>query len=118
MTLNARQEALEVLTELAALAPEVRLGQLMAHLGFLGEDQLERSLWDIDDDELLAVLHRHHALARQTRQTSHYTRPAGHESRLSLLFLRHVLRGWLLPAVAPAFVQVIQEVVPLIACAA
>jgi hypothetical protein len=67
MTLNARQEALEVLTKLAALAPEVRLGQLMAHLGFLGEDQLERSLWDIDDDELLAVLHRHHAelLARQ-----------------------------------------------------
>lgn len=49
------------------MAPEVRLGQLMAHLGFLGEDQVERSLWDIDDDELLAVLHRHHSelLARQ-----------------------------------------------------
>jgi hypothetical protein len=35
------------------------LGQLMAHVGFLGEDQVERSLWDIEDDELLAVLHRH-----------------------------------------------------------
>ncbi len=67
MNLNARQEALAVLIELAALAPEVRLGQLMAHLGFLGEDQLERSLWDIEDDELLAVLHRHRSelLARQ-----------------------------------------------------
>ena len=56
---NARQEALSTLAELAALAPDVRLGQLMAHLGFLGEDQLERSLWDIEDDELLAVLNRH-----------------------------------------------------------
>jgi hypothetical protein len=59
MSTDARQEALAVLAELAALAPEVRLGQLMAHLGFLGEDQVERSLWDIEDDELLAVLHRH-----------------------------------------------------------
>jgi hypothetical protein len=67
MTPNARQEALDVLIELAALAPEIRLGQLVAHLGFLGEDQTERSLWDIDDEELLAVLHRHRSelLARQ-----------------------------------------------------
>jgi hypothetical protein len=59
MSANARQEALAVLAELAALAPEVRLGQFMSHLGFLGEDQVERSLWDIEDDELLAVLQRH-----------------------------------------------------------
>ena len=59
MTGTVRQEALTVLAELAALAPEVRLGQLLAHLGFLGEDQVERSLWEIEDDELLAVLHRH-----------------------------------------------------------
>lgn len=67
MSANVRQEALAVLAELAALAPDVRLGQLMAHLGFLGEDQVERSLWDIEDDQLLAVLHRHRGelLARQ-----------------------------------------------------
>jgi hypothetical protein len=67
MNADVRQEALAVLAELAVLAPEVRLGQLMAHLGFLGEDQVERSLWDIEDDELLAVLHRHRSelLARQ-----------------------------------------------------
>jgi hypothetical protein len=67
MTTDPRQEALTVLAELAALAPDVRLGQLMAHLGFLGEDQVERSLWDIEDEELLAVLYRHRAelLARQ-----------------------------------------------------
>jgi hypothetical protein len=52
---------------LATLAPDVRLGQLIAHLAFLGEDQAERSLWDIEDDDLLGVLHRHRAelLARQ-----------------------------------------------------
>ena len=67
MSADVRQEALAVLAELAALAPEVRLGQLMAHLGFLSEDQVERSLWDVEDDELLAVLHRHRSelLARQ-----------------------------------------------------
>jgi hypothetical protein len=67
MSADVRQEALAVLAELAALAPEVRLGQLMAHLGFLGEDQVDRSLWDIEDDELLVVLRRHRSelLARQ-----------------------------------------------------
>ena len=31
----------------------------MAHLGFLSEDQINRSIWDVEDDELLAVLNRH-----------------------------------------------------------
>ncbi len=56
-----RREALDVLTELCELSPDVRLGQLLAHLGFLGEDQTERSLWDIDDEHLLAVLYHHRA---------------------------------------------------------
>ncbi len=75
MTADARQEALTVLAELALLAPEVRLGQLMAHIGFLGEDQIERGLWDIEDAELLAVLHRHRTelLARQ-QQKPHKSR--------------------------------------------
>ena len=38
---------------------DVRLGQLLAHLGFLGEDQTGRSLWEIDDEQLLAILHHH-----------------------------------------------------------
>ena len=59
MTQTTRQQALELLSELATLAPEVRLGQLMAHIGFLGEDQVERSLWDVEDEELLTVLQRH-----------------------------------------------------------
>ncbi|HYH68428.1 MAG TPA: hypothetical protein VD866_27290 [Urbifossiella sp.] len=68
MTTPTQTEALAVLTELCELAPDVRLGQLLAHLGFLGEDQTGRSLWDIDDEQLLAVLYHHRAeLAARTK---------------------------------------------------
>ena len=56
-----QREALAVLSELCELSPDVRLGQLLAHLGFLGEDQTGRNLWDIDDEQLLAVLYHHRA---------------------------------------------------------
>lgn len=61
MTSETQREALAVLAEVWALSPDVRLGQLMAHLGFLGEVHLGRSLGYIDDDELLSVLYRHRA---------------------------------------------------------
>ena len=54
-----QREALAVLTDVCAISPDVRLGQLFAHLGFLGEDQTGRSLWDIEDEQLLNVI-RHH----------------------------------------------------------
>jgi hypothetical protein len=62
-----QREALAVLAEVCELSPDVRLGQLFAHLGFLGEDQTGRTLWDIDDDQMLAVLYHHRAelVARQ-----------------------------------------------------
>ena len=56
-----QREALAVLTELCELSPDVRLGQLMAHVGFLGEDQTGRTLWDVDDEQLLAVMYHHRA---------------------------------------------------------
>ena len=62
-----QREALAVLAELCELSLEVRMGQLFAHLGFLGQDQTGRSLWDIEDEQLLAVLYHHRAelVARQ-----------------------------------------------------
>jgi len=54
-------EVLSVLAELCELSQDVRIGQLLAHLGFLGEDQTGRTLWDIDDEQLLAVLYHHRA---------------------------------------------------------
>jgi hypothetical protein len=56
-----QREALALLSEVCELSPDVRLGQLFAHLGFLGQDQTGRTLWDIDDEQLLAVLYHHRA---------------------------------------------------------
>ena len=59
MISSTQREALAVLAELIDLSDDVRLGQLLAHLGFLGEDQTGRTLWDIDDEQLLAILYHH-----------------------------------------------------------
>lgn len=56
-----QHEALKVLAEVWTMAPEVRLGQLMAHLGFLGEIHVGKGLGYIEDDELIALLYRHRA---------------------------------------------------------
>lgn len=67
MSPDTQRQLLATLAETLALAPDIRFGQLIAHLGFLGEDHLDRGLSDLEDDELLAVLYRHRTelLARQ-----------------------------------------------------
>jgi hypothetical protein len=57
----ATQREAAVLAEVCDMSTDVRIGQLLAHLGFLGEDQTGRSLWDIDDEQLLSVLYHHRA---------------------------------------------------------
>ena len=59
MSHEQQREAITVLAEIWSLSPEVRLGQLFAHLGFMGETERGRSLGYIDDDELLSILYRH-----------------------------------------------------------
>ncbi len=77
MTTPTQSEALAVLAELCERSPDVRLGQLLAHLGFLGEDQTGRTLWDIDDEQLLAVLYHHRGeLAARTSVADLATRGA------------------------------------------
>jgi hypothetical protein len=61
MMSDQQKEAMGVLAEIWNLSPDVRLGQLFAHLGFLGEVHLGRSLGYVDDDELLSVLYKHRA---------------------------------------------------------
>jgi hypothetical protein len=61
MMSNQQREALAVLAEIWELSPDVRLGQLFAHLGFLGEVHLGRSLGYIDDDELMSIFYKHRA---------------------------------------------------------
>ena len=73
MISTTQREALVVLQELCELCPDVRLGQLFAHLGFLGEDDLGRGLGYMDDDELLAFMYRHRdeLLARLPSSSTH-----------------------------------------------
>jgi hypothetical protein len=61
MTPVVQREALALLAELWALSPDVRLGQLFAHLGSLGEAHLDRGLGYIEDDELMAIMYCHRA---------------------------------------------------------
>jgi hypothetical protein len=58
---EAKKEALAVLAEVWALSPDVRLGQLFAHLGFLSEVHLGRELGYLEDDEIMAILYLHKA---------------------------------------------------------
>jgi hypothetical protein len=60
MTSDARREALAALARLSELAPDVRVGQLVAHLGVLSEDDGGHGLGDIEDADLLEVIKRHH----------------------------------------------------------
>jgi hypothetical protein len=68
MMSEQQKEALAVLAEIWDLSSDVRLGQLFAHLGFLGEVHLGRSLGYIDDDELLSILYRHRGELRARLQ--------------------------------------------------
>src|ERR1700746_3522864 len=61
---DTHREALAMLAEVWPLSPDVRLGQLMANLGFLGEAHVGKGLGYIEDDELIAVLYRHRAELR------------------------------------------------------
>ena len=54
-----RQEVLQALAEISELAPEVRLGQLMVNLSYMARGLSDESIWDMEDDELLAVARKH-----------------------------------------------------------
>jgi hypothetical protein len=70
---------LTILAEISSMSPDIRLGQLFAHLGFLGEAHLGKGLGYIEDDELLAVMYRHRAelAARSGSTNDHFLPPAG-----------------------------------------
>jgi hypothetical protein len=74
-----QREALAILAESCESSPDVRLGKVLAHLGFLGEDQTGRSLCDIDDEQLPAVIDRHRAerVARSEYAQTETLQPAG-----------------------------------------
>jgi hypothetical protein len=71
MSTEMQRDALAALAEVWGLSPDVRLGQLMAHLGLLGESHLGHGLGEIEDDEMMAILYRHKSeLVARLRGTS------------------------------------------------
>jgi hypothetical protein len=80
-----QHEALAVLAEVWSLSPDIRLGQLMAHLGFLGDVHLGRGLGYIEDDELIAILYRHRTelLARSQGMQNEALQPPGSATSVS-----------------------------------
>ena len=50
---------LEKLSRICRLSPNIRVGQMLAHLGFLSEDFGGQSLGVVEDESLLAVAERH-----------------------------------------------------------
>jgi len=53
MISSERDEVLQVLREVSALCPEVRLGQLVVNLSYLARGMAHESIWDMEDEELL-----------------------------------------------------------------
>ena len=69
MTSAVRQQILRQLEQVSELTPEVRFGQLIANLAFLAAGPWDQTLWDLEDDQLLAAIQQHLAdlAARQQR---------------------------------------------------
>lgn len=58
MNVDTSHDLLERLVDLRSLRGDMRVGQMLATLGLLAEDTAGRTLWDIEDEELLEVLNR------------------------------------------------------------
>lgn len=69
MSETTPQDLLRKLSEIVELSPEVRFGQLLANLGFLVEARAGRSIWDVEDPQLLDVMEEHRAELARREQT-------------------------------------------------
>jgi len=56
--MSTRSELLAVIGELGDLAPELRLGQLIANMATLARGAKPEAVWDAEDDELFAAARR------------------------------------------------------------
>ncbi len=54
-----RENILKELCRVSELAPDVRFGQLIANLAFIAAGPWEESLWDLEDEQLLAAIRQH-----------------------------------------------------------
>jgi hypothetical protein len=64
---STRGELLKVLTDLSNARSEMRMGQLIANLATLARGTAVESIWDAEDEELLAVARRQAEALRARR---------------------------------------------------
>jgi hypothetical protein len=64
-----RRDLLRELERLSELAPELRLGQLIANLAFLAKGPWDQVLWDLEDGELLEAARKNASDLQQSRQS-------------------------------------------------
>ncbi|HEY7328828.1 MAG TPA: hypothetical protein VH592_14390 [Gemmataceae bacterium] len=55
---TTREELLTCLAELSEVAPDLRLGQLVANMATLAQGAKVQAIWDAEDKELLAAARR------------------------------------------------------------
>lgn len=55
---RSREELLRLVAELSEADPELRLGQLLTNLATLARGPQPESVWDCEDDELVAAASR------------------------------------------------------------
>ena len=58
MNIEKTQQLLTRLGDVSVKCPDMRFGQMMMTLDFLAEDMFNHNLWDIEDDDLIAVVER------------------------------------------------------------
>ncbi len=59
MTDPVRREILELLVELSAACPDVRLGQLITNLSYKCRGLANDAAWEVEDAELVAAAREH-----------------------------------------------------------
>jgi len=74
-----RREILRQLERPSELAPDLRLGQTIANLAFLAAGPWDQTLWDLEDDQLLAAIRQQIAdlLKRETAVCNEPIPPPG-----------------------------------------
>lgn len=64
-----RQEILTRLVRLSELAPDMRFGQLIANLAFMAAGPWDRTLWDLEDEQLVEAIRQMEAdVSQRTKQ--------------------------------------------------
>ena len=53
---STRHEILTRLARLSELAPDIRFGQLIANLAFMAAGPWDQTLWNLEDEQLVAAI--------------------------------------------------------------